>query len=76
MRRSSTERPRYLLVLLVLLTACGAQEALAQFATGTNTRLVNVIEISDHEDPDHEDVVRESDQAEPENTEVPDAILD
>jgi len=51
MRRSSTERPRYLLVLLVLLTACGAQEALAQFATGTNTRLVNVIEISDHEDP-------------------------
>jgi hypothetical protein len=33
------------------LTACGAPEALAQFATGTNTRLVNVIEISDHEDP-------------------------
>jgi hypothetical protein len=30
----------------------------------------------DHEDPDHEDVVEESDQTEPENTEVPDAILD
>jgi hypothetical protein len=26
--------------------------------------------------PDHEDVVEESDQPEPENTEVPDAILD
>jgi hypothetical protein len=26
--------------------------------------------------PDHEDVVDESDQPEPENTEVPDAILD
>jgi hypothetical protein len=33
-------------------------------------------EDPDHEDPDHEDPVRESDQAEPENTEVPDAILD
>jgi hypothetical protein len=26
--------------------------------------------------PDHEDVVDESDQPEPENTEVPDAVLD
>jgi hypothetical protein len=26
--------------------------------------------------PDHEDVVKESDQSEPEQTEVPDAVLD
>ena len=29
-----------------------------------------------HNDPDNEDLVQESDQTEPENTEVPDAILD
>ena len=49
MRRSSTDRWLYRIVLIPL-AALGAASAFAQFSIRGPARLVNVIEVSDHED--------------------------
>ena len=44
--------------------------------TDSDTARIGDWDPSLPEPPDHEDVAEESDQPEPENTEVPDAVLD